>query len=81
MIRRVVVGVSLAAALLVACAEREWIYEKKGATPTRIDRDKAACEQEAFDPRAFALFRSGRVDQEVFRRCMERKGYTATPAE
>jgi len=80
-IRRVVVGVSLAAALLVACAEREWIYEKKGATPARIDRDKAACEQEAFDPRAFALFRSGRVDQEVFRRCMERKGYTVTPAE
>jgi hypothetical protein len=66
----------LTIALLVGCAEREWTYEKKNVTPTRYDRDIASCRQEALDPKAFALFPSGRVDRDVLNRCMERKGYT-----
>ena len=31
--------------------------------------------QEALDPKAFALFASGRVNRDMLNRCMERKGY------
>ncbi|PYN58484.1 MAG: hypothetical protein DMD92_12145 [Candidatus Rokuibacteriota bacterium] len=69
------VPAGLAVVLLVGCAEREWIYEKKNVTPTRYDRDMAICRQEALDPKAFALFASGRVNRDMLNRCMERKGY------
>ncbi len=68
-------------ALAAGCAGPEWIYEKRGATPARIDHDKATCRQEATDPKALAVSAAGRLDREVFNRCMERKGYTARPAE
>jgi hypothetical protein len=76
-IRRAI-RVALALGLLVACAEREWIYEKKNVTPTRYDHDVADCRREATDPKAFAVFSSGRVDRATFNHCMERKGYTVS---
>ena len=71
----------LALVLLGACAERQWIYEKKGATPNRLEHDMGICRQEALDPKTFAMSPSGRVDREVFNRCMERKGYTVRRGE
>jgi hypothetical protein len=74
------VPAGLAIVLLAGCAERDWIYEKKNVTPTRYDRDMASCRQEALDPKAFALFASGRVDRDALNRCMARKGYAVRRA-
>ncbi len=71
----------LAIALLVACAEPQWTYEKRNVTPTRYDHDLTACRQEALDPKTFAVFPAGRVDRAALNRCMERKGYTVKRAE
>jgi hypothetical protein len=65
-----------AAALLAGCATEEWIYEKRGATPTKIDHDKAICRKEARDPRSVVLPGQEGVDRRLFNHCMERKGYT-----
>ena len=65
-----------AAGLLGGCAEKEWVYEKQGATPAKVDRDMALCRKEAHDPRTIALPGSPRIDRTVFNRCMERRGYT-----
>ncbi len=71
-----------AAAICAACAAPQgWVYEKKGAAPTRLDHDMAACRQEALDAKAFPIFSSGRIDREVFNRCGERKGYAVKRAE
>lgn len=70
-----------AAHVLVGCATQEWIYEKPGVTPARLDHDIATCQKEALDPRAVAIRASERIDREVFNRCMARKGYTARTAE
>jgi hypothetical protein len=61
---------------LAGCAER-WSYAKPGVTPSRLDQDLSACEQQAHRPYWFAFTRSGRLDREKFNRCMEQKGYTA----
>ena len=75
MTRRAVALLS-AASLLAGCATEEWIYEKPGMTPAKLDHDIAVCRKEAPDPRSVVAPGSERVDRALFNRCMERKGYT-----
>ena len=70
------VALLYAASLLAGCATKEWIYEKPGMTPAKLDHDMAACRKEAPDPRSVVPPGSERVDRALFNRCMERKGYT-----
>lgn len=70
------VALLYAASLLAGCATEEWIYEKPGMTPAKLDHDMAACRKEAPDPRSVVPPGSERVDRALFNRCMERKGYT-----
>ena len=65
-----------AASLLAGCATEEWIYEKPGMTPAKLDHDIAVCRKEAPDPRSVVAPGSERVDRALFNRCMEREGYT-----
>jgi hypothetical protein len=65
-----------AATLLAACATKQWVYEKPGMTPAKLDHDMVICRKEAADPQVVALPGSPRVDRALFNRCMERKGYT-----
>ena len=58
-----------------ACAGPTFNYEKRGATPAQLDRDRAQCKKEAFRPSRFALWPSDRYDVPALNRCMERKGY------
>ena len=53
-----------------------WVYEKKDATPARLDHDMTACRRESIDRNKFALTAAQRVDRESFNRCMARHGYT-----
>jgi hypothetical protein len=62
--------------VFAACASPTWVYEKRGATPAKLDHDMGLCRKEAHDPQTIALPGSPRTDREVFNRCMERKGYT-----
>ncbi len=64
-----------AATLLTGCA-KEWVYDKPGVTPARLDHDKAVCRKESNDPQMVALPGNPRSDRAIFNRCMERKGYT-----
>jgi hypothetical protein len=64
------------AGLLAGCAGTEWVYEKQGVTPARLDRDMAQCRKESHDPQTVALPGSPRTDRAKFNRCMERRGYT-----
>ena len=73
------VGV-LGLALLAGCSSG-WIYERPGLTPARLDQDLETCRKEAHRPYWFAIWRSDRVDRDVFNRCMDRKGYTARREE
>ena len=73
---RPVVTLACAATLLAACATKEWVYEKPGMTPAKLDRDMMLCRKEAADPQIVALPGTPRVDRTLFNRCMERKGYT-----
>ncbi|TMK30267.1 MAG: hypothetical protein E6G61_07340 [Actinobacteria bacterium] len=70
------VALLYAASLLAGCATEEWIYEKPGMTPAKLDHDIAVCRREAPDPRSVVAPGSERVDRALFNRCMERKGYT-----
>jgi len=70
------VALLYAASLLAGCATEEWIYEKPGMTPAKLDHDIAVCRKEAPDPRSVVAPGSERVDRTLFNRCMERKGYT-----
>jgi hypothetical protein len=65
-----------AAALLAACATKQWVYEKPGMTPAKLDHDMVLCRREAADPQVIALPGTPRVDRAIFNRCMERRGYT-----
>ena len=58
----------------------EWIYVKPGVSPTRFDQDLAQCLREADRPSNMGMSRAQRADQEVLRRCMERKGYQVKTA-
>jgi len=79
-VRRRAVALVLAAAALTGCATGEWVYEKPGLTPAKLDHDMVSCRKEAFDPRAITLPGVKRVDRPAFNRCMERKGYSARTA-
>jgi hypothetical protein len=73
---RRVLGV-LCLVLLAGCATEHWTYSRPGLTPARLDQDLEMCRREAHRPYWFALWRSDRVDRDVFNRCMTRKGYVA----
>jgi len=75
-VTRRAVALLYAASLLAGCATEEWIYEKPGMTPAKLDHDIAVCRREAPDPRSVVAPGSERVDRALFNRCMERKGYT-----
>jgi len=70
-----------AASVFAGCATREWIYEKPGVVPAKLDHDMAICRKHAADPQVVAPPGSERVDRAAFNRCMERKGYTARMVE
>ena len=70
------VALLYAASLLAGCATEDWIYEKPGMTPAKLDHDIAVCRKEAPDRRSVVAPGSERVDRALFNRCMERKGYT-----
>jgi hypothetical protein len=65
-----------------------WWYEKPGADPAQVSRDRAECEQEAEVRRVsrplvwegghLVTFPFMGLDPQVYRRCMEAKGYTVT---
>jgi hypothetical protein len=74
----VVIGAAL---VLAACASKEWIYEKPGLTPAKLDHDTALCRKESNDPQMIALPGNPRSDRAIFNRCMERKGYTVRREE
>ena len=67
--------------LLAGCAQPQWTYEKRGATPAQLDRDFEHCRREAFRPQRFGIRISDRYDWDVLNRCMARRGYTARPVE
>jgi hypothetical protein len=73
---RVVLGV-LCLAVLAGCATEHWSYDRPGLTPAKLGQDLELCRREAHRPYWFALWRSDRVDRDVFNRCMTRKGYVA----
>ena len=58
-----------------------WVYEKKDATPARLDRDMSACRKESIDLNKIAPTGSQRIDRDKFNRCMERHGYTVRTEE
>ena len=70
-------GAALGLCLLAGCASAQWTYSRLGLTPARLDLDLEFCRRQAQRPDWFALSRSGRLDQDAVKRCMERKGYTA----
>jgi hypothetical protein len=70
-----------AALLLAACATKQWIYDKPGLTPAKLDHDMALCRKESNDPQIVALPGNPRSDRAIFNRCMERKGYTVRMEE
>src|SRR5438093_8947426 len=41
----------------------QWAYEKKGATPARLDHDLATCRSESLDPSVYGLTAEQRVDR------------------
>ena len=68
--------------LVTACATTgQWAYEKKSATPARLDHDLATCRSESLDPSVFGLTAEQRVDRTRLNRCMERKGYAVRRVE
>ena len=64
------------AVALVGCSTTQWVYEKPGMTPARLDHDMALCRKESHDPQTVTLPGTPRVDRTVFNKCMERRGYT-----
>lgn len=54
-----------------------WVYEKKNATTSQLDRDMSGCRKESIDLNKIAPTASQRIDRDKFNRCMERHGYTA----
>lgn len=70
-------GAALAFCLLAGCAAERWSYTKPGLTPARLDQDLEACRRQAHRPYWFAFTRSGRVDQDALKQCMQHRGYDA----
>jgi hypothetical protein len=67
--------------LLAGCATKQWIYDKPGVTPAKLDHDMAVCRTESNDPQIVALPGTPRSDRTSFNRCMERKGYSVRTEE
>jgi hypothetical protein len=70
------VSLAIVAALLSGCASERWVYDKPNLNAARLDHDLATCRKESIEHGRFALFQSGRVDQDAVNRCMQRRGYT-----
>lgn len=70
-----------AVTLLAGCATKQWIYDKPGVTPAKLDHDMAVCRKESNDPQIVALPGTPRSDRTIFNRCMERKGYSVRTEE
>lgn len=81
MTRRAALLLCAAILQLAGCAGAEWVYDKPGMTPAKLDHDMAVCRKESPDPRSVVLPGSERVDRALFNRCMERKGYTGSLVE
>ena len=80
--RRRVAAALAVVGLVTACATTgQWAYEKKGATPARLDHDLATCRSESLDPSVFGLTAEQRVGRKRLNRCMERKGYAVRRVE
>lgn len=72
-------GVLLATAVLIAgCATGKLTYMKAGTTDVERKRDENECLRSALDHtyRAHILIPIA-IDREVFRSCLEERGYTA----
>jgi hypothetical protein len=69
------------AILLAGCATKQYVYDRPGLTPAKLDHDMTVCRKEANDPQMVALPGTPRSDVAIFNRCMERKGYTVRQAE
>jgi hypothetical protein len=67
----------LALGVLAGCASPQWTFSRLGVSPARLDQDLEHCRREAHRPHWFAFTRTGRMDQEALKQCMERRGYTA----
>ena len=73
---------SVALLLLAGCSSGgDWTYDKPGVSPARFDQDFAQCHREADRPSNFGMSRAQRADQDLLKRCMERKGYSVRPEE
>ena len=83
MARRIAALLTIVAVpFVVGCStESEWMYDKRGVSPARFDQDFAQCHREADRPSALGMSRAQRADQEILKRCMERKGYQVKRAE
>ncbi len=71
---------------LVAAGCAWWSYEKPGADPAQVAHDRVECERDAEVQRVsrplvwegghLVSFPFMGVDPQIYRRCMEAKGYT-----
>jgi hypothetical protein len=59
---------------LAGCESRPWVYDRPGVALSRLDQDLTRCRRDSH-----AGWRKA-VDEDLVRQCMERLGYTATPA-
>ena len=80
--RFVAPAATLALLLAAGCSSSaDLTFDKPGVSPARFDQDLAQCQREADRPSNFGMSRAQRADQDVLRRCMERKGYQVKRAE
>jgi hypothetical protein len=63
-----------ALAFVTGCESRHWVYDRPGVALSRLDQDLARCRRDSR-----AGWRNA-VDEPLVKQCMERLGYTATPA-
>jgi hypothetical protein len=83
------------ALVLLVCLEaatgcaRQWAYDKPDADRAQRARDRAECEQDAevrrvarpfvWEGGSLVSYPFMGVDPQVYKRCMEAKGYTVSP--
>ena len=80
--RAALIGLVLTVLVTAAgCAAPRYDYTRRNATPAQTNHDLEACRRQGFRPQRFAVWPSNRYDWDVVNRCMERKGYTVSPAE
>jgi hypothetical protein len=59
---------------VTGCASQSWTYDRPGVALSRLDQDLAKCRRDSHTGSRRA------VDEDLVKQCMERLGYTATPA-